>query len=116
MSCEITHNVRKAFALSQSASSRRLTEPLLFCSVLCRTVLCRPVPCMQVLVFCEICHNVRKSFALSQLAQVVSFMACTIADRAQMYNNQSTCVRLSLNLVECLYQVAADGMCGLGLC
>lgn len=38
-------------------------------------------------------------------AQVVSFMACTIADRAQMYNNQSTCVRLSLNLVECLYQV-----------
>lgn len=59
----------------------------------------------QVLVFCEICHNVRKSFHLQQLAQVVSFMACSIADRAQMYHNQSTCVRLSLNLVECLYQV-----------
>jgi hypothetical protein len=36
-------------------------------------------------------------------------MACTIADRAQMYNNQSTCVRLSLNLVECLYQVRSWG-------
>lgn len=72
--------------------------------------------CAQVLVFCEICHNVRKSFTLDQLAQVVSFMACTIADRAQMYNNQSTCVRLSLNLVECLYQVRSwDGVAG-GLC
>jgi hypothetical protein len=70
-----------------------------------RAVLC----CAQVLVFCEICHNVRKSFTLDQLAQVVSFMACTIADRAQMYNNQSTCVRLSLNLVECLYQVRSCG-------
>jgi hypothetical protein len=63
--------------------------------------------CPQVLVFCEICHNVRKSFNLQQLAQVVSFMACTIAERSQYYQNQSTCVRLSLNLVECLYQVGA---------
>jgi hypothetical protein len=65
-------------------------------------------PPPQVLVFCEICHNVRKSFHLQQLAQVVSFMACSIADRAQMYHNQSTCVRLSLNLVECLYQVSVE--------
>jgi len=61
------------------------------------------------MVFCEICHNVRKSFNLHQLAQVVSFLACTIADRSQVYNHQSTCVRLSLNLVECIYQVRLAG-------
>lgn len=64
----------------------------------------------QVMVFCEICHNVRKSFNLHQLAQVVSFLACTIADRSQVYNHQSTCVRLSLNLVECIYQVRLAGV------
>lgn len=57
------------------------------------------------MTFCEILHHVRKSFTLEQLATVVSYMACCVADRSLPFQSQSTCVRLSLNLVECLYQV-----------
>lgn len=59
----------------------------------------------QVMTFCEIVHHTRKSFSLEQLGGVVSYLACCVADRSLPFNTQSTCVRLSLNLVECLYQV-----------
>lgn len=57
------------------------------------------------MTFCEILHHVRKSFTLQQLGVVVSYMACCVADGSLPFQSQSTCVRLSLNLVECLYQV-----------
>jgi hypothetical protein len=57
------------------------------------------------MTFCEIVHHTRKSFSLEQLGGVVSYLACCVADRSLPFNTQSTCVRLSLNLVECLYQV-----------
>jgi hypothetical protein len=60
---------------------------------------------LQVMTFCEIVHHTRKSFSLDQLGGVVSYLACCVADRSLPFNTQSTCVRLSLNLVECLYQV-----------
>lgn len=58
-----------------------------------------------MLTFCEIVHHTRKSFTLEQLGSVVSYLACCVADRSLPFTTQSTCVRLSLNLVECLYQV-----------
>ncbi|WIA37453.1 hypothetical protein OEZ86_014371 [Tetradesmus obliquus] len=59
---------------------------------------------LSVMTFCEIVHHTRKSFSLEQLGGVVSYLACCVADRSLPFNTQSTCVRLSLNLVECLYQ------------
>jgi hypothetical protein len=60
------------------------------------------------MTFCEIVHHTRKSFSLEQLGGVVSYLACCVADRSLPFNTQSTCVRLSLNLVECLYQVGTE--------
>lgn len=59
------------------------------------------------MTFCEIVHHTRKSFSLEQLGGVVSYLSCCVADRSLPFTTQSTCVRLSLNLVECLYQVRA---------
>jgi hypothetical protein len=75
------------------------------CSSAAAVWLCRTA--LQVMTFCEIVHHTRKSFSLDQLGGVVSYLACCVADRSLPFNTQSTCVRLSLNLVECLYQVGA---------
>eukprot|EP00879_Flechtneria_rotunda_P005042 GHRR01005319.1.p1 GENE.GHRR01005319.1~~GHRR01005319.1.p1 ORF type:complete len:3477 (+),score=1416.33 GHRR01005319.1:1112-11542(+) len=58
---------------------------------------------LLVMTMCEVLHHVRKSFNLDQLSKVVNYMAICVADRSLPYHCQSTCVRLSLNMVECLY-------------
>jgi transformation/transcription domain-associated protein len=61
----------------------------------------RPVSVMTV---CEILHVLRKQLTLHQLGRVVDMLWSYVMDHSLPYGSQATCVRLVLNLVECLYQ------------
>lgn len=56
-----------------------------------------------VMTLCEVLHHCRKALPLDQLSRVVALTTSLVADASLPYASQSTCVRLTLNLVECLY-------------
>ncbi len=68
---------------------------------------------LALMTLCEILHHVRKIMSLEQLAKVVHLMGTYVVDRSLPFAAQSTCIRLLLNLVECLYQCFKRGESGL---
>lgn len=63
-----------------------------------------PLHGLAVMTLAELLHNVRKTLQPHQLGRVVFTFSHLVADRSLSYSVQCTCVRLMLNLVECIYQ------------